>query len=183
MGLFSWFSKFFLIVLILNLVDTIICIVWPILTNNIHHFPSMTETLYTIVYGPAMFSTRLKITFQLGRAIILILTLATLIAITTAKKFHTIRTYEFIILLMTLIWLAVTGYNELSGTSIGSYGSLVASVAKFVFVQNIGLVALALLYHLPFAISSFLIYMGIYRYREFLMELRITRVPKEGSSR
>jgi len=129
--------------------------------------------------GPLEFSTRLGSSFYIGRILILLLVLSTLVALTATKKLSTIRSYEFIILFVSIIVLAVIGYNTYKYTA-PSASSLALSVLSYVFVANVKLILIVLVYHLPFAITSFLIYIGMYKYREFLMELKITRVPGEG---
>ncbi len=179
MGLFGWLSRLFLILIILNLVDTIICIIWPALTHTLHYYPSLTDTLYILVTGPTFFSTKLNFSFKICRIIILLLVLSTLIAITSTKKLGTIRSYEITIFVLSIITLSIIGYNELK-YSASSIESLASSIFNYVFVENLKLIFVALIYHIPFAIMSFMIYIGMHRYKEFLLELKITRVPKES---
>ncbi len=179
MGLFRWLSRFILIVLILNIVDNIICIIGPIMTNNMHFYPSLLDTLYILTSAPLYFSTAMAITssFPMIRILILIFVLALLVAIVSARNLETMIFYEFIIFISISVLIIAEGLGYYSPE--GTHSALPYSeLPRFFFITKGGYIIKVLAYHLPFGFISLLIFIAISKYREFLAHLKFLKAPR-----
>ena len=176
MGLARGLFRALIIVLLLNLIDTIICVLWPLFTGSLHIFPSMRDTCAIVLAAPMMFSTHMHMSLRTVRAILLIVGLCILAGVLSESHIKAILSYEGLIMLLVILLAFMNAYYAINPGSL-EVSILIAGAASELLMDPLH-VLIVLLYHAPLAMLSCLIHVCIRKYREFLEEMRILKIGR-----
>ena len=158
------------ILLILNVVDSIACILVPFIIGTLHHYPTFVDTLRTLLLAPEYFRTNIVINLSLIRIIVLILTASIIIAYLAHSKIESVIYYLGLIFLIGLSILV--NDSILPAISVSSVGFNVSSIINRLSRSAPGIIIL-MLYHIPLSVIPLLITAITQRYRTVTSELRL----------
>jgi len=171
--------KILFILLILNIIDSIVCIIIPLMMGELHFYPSFVDTLSMAFFAPDYFRTNITISLPVIRAIVLIATVSILIAYIAQSKAESVFYY---LSLMFFILLIVAVSNTMS--LIAPMSSNIPSLHEIFgeFWRNISTDIVILLYHIPLSIIPLLILMLTHRYKAMVSELKVLEVAPRVES-
>ena len=158
------------ILLILNVVDSIVCILVPFIIGTLHYYPTFVDTLRTLLLAPEYFRTNIMINLSFIRIIVLILAASIIIAYLAHSKIESVVYYLGLIFLIGLSILV--NDSILPAISISSVGFNVSSIINRLSRSTPGIIIL-MLYHIPLSVIPLLITAITQRYRTVTSELRL----------
>ncbi len=157
------------------MLDSVLCIILPIMNNEMHFFPSFSDTCATISSAPYIFSSGIGLKFDVIRPLILVVFLSFLIAAISYKRRDPIIQYEITIFLLYVIYVATAVYSLPSMISSGGGSLSTQSLLSYVALDG----AKILVFHIPFALLSLVIFIAMHKYREIIEEIKMLKEEKK----
>lgn len=157
------------------MLDSILCIALPVLNNEMHFFPSISDTCGIVSNAPFVFSSKMGFKFDVIRPLILVVVLSLIIATISYKQKDTIVQYEIVVFFSYVIYKAMSIYSLSSATSMNNESMSVPSMFGYIVFGAIKI----LVFHIPFALLSLIIFLVAHKYKEIAKEIRVLEEEKE----
>lgn len=176
MGVLRSIFRAVFIIIILNMLDSILCIVLPVLNNEMHFFPSISDTCGMVSSAPFVFSGKMGFKFDVIRPLILVVALSLTVAAISYKQKDTIMQYEAVIFFSYIIYKVMSIYSlSFPLTSMNNESMSVQSMLGFIVFDAIKV----LIFHIPFALLSLIIFLVAHKYKEIVEEIRVLGEEKK----
>lgn len=168
--MFRWLIRAYLVIAIINIIDSVVCILLSNVMLTIHIYPTLQESVLILLNAPWIISEQYsRINMQFIRAIMLIVMMI-IIIVYMAGSAKEAALYYFAIILVA--FLSYVTWTIISGISLSTVLQNFMGASQVINPSELlRIVLLIVIYHLPFATLTAILYQVVNKYKMIVSEI------------